>query len=442
MGPIIAQTLPLTRLERNKGQLQGLPKNPRVIRDDKFDKLKQSIQDDPEMLSLRELLVYPLPDSDHFIVIGGNMRLAALKELKETEAPCKILPADTPEDKLKRIAIKDNNGYGEWDYDLLANEWSEELLIACALDIPTVDIMPEEEEATEDDFNEEEDEVQPITQPGDIWQLGRHRLLCGDSTNPADIAQLMAGGGADLFLTDPPYNVDYEGSDGKKIKNDKMGDGAFHQFLTDAFTAANTALKPGCAIYIWHADSEGYNFRSAFKAAGWTLRQCLIWVKNSLVLGRQDYQWKHEPCLYGWKDGAAHYFTNSRTETTTIEDQGLEFEKMKKDELVKLLKEIYSDKVETTIIHENKPARNAEHPTMKPIRLLARLIRNSSRQSQVVLDTFGGSGSTLIACEQMNRTCYTMELDPHYCDVIIARWEKLTGQTATKITNIKQQDHD
>ena len=433
MGPIIAQTLPLTRLERNKGQLQGLPKNPRVIRDDKFDKLKQSIQDDPEMLSLRELLVYPLPDSDHFIVIGGNMRLAALKELKETEAPCKILPADTPEDKLKRIAIKDNNGYGEWDYDLLANEWSEELLVACALDIPTVDIMPEEEEATEDDFNEEEDEVQPITQPGDIWQLGRHRLLCGDSTNPAAIAPRLAGGGADLFLTDPPYNVDYEGSDGKKIKNDKMGDGAFHQFLTDAFTAANTALKPGCAIYIWHADSEGYNFRSAFKAAGWTLRQCLIWVKNSLVLGRQDYQWKHEPCLYGWKDGAAHYFTNSRTETTTIEDQGLEFE---------ILKEIYSDKVETTIIHENKPARNAEHPTMKPIRLLARLIRNSSRQSQVVLDTFGGSGSTLIACEQMNRTCYTMELDPHYCDVIIARWEKLTGQTATKITNIKQQDHD
>ena len=199
MGPIIAQTLPLTRLERNKGQLQGLPKNPRVIRDDKFDKLKQSIQDDPEMLSLRELLVYPLPDSDHFIVIGGNMRLAALKELKETEAPCKILPADTPEDKLKRIAIKDNNGYGEWDYDLLANEWSEELLIACALDIPTVDIMPEEEEATEDDFNEEEDEVQPITQPGDIWQLGRHRLLCGDSTNPADIAQLMAGGGRTYF---------------------------------------------------------------------------------------------------------------------------------------------------------------------------------------------------------------------------------------------------
>lgn len=434
MGPITTATLPLTRLERNKGQLQGLPKNPRIIRDDKFDKLKQSIQDDPEMLNLRELLVFPIPGTDHFIVIGGNMRLAALKELGEKEAPCKILPEDTPEDKLQRIAIKDNNGYGEWDYDLLANEWAEDLLNSCAIDIPTVDLTETEDEPQEDDFNEEEDEVQPITQPGEIWQLGRHRLLCGDSTNPAQIAKLMGGVSADLFLTDPPYNVDYEGSDGQKIQNDKMGDNAFHQFLTDAFTAANTVLRPGCAIYIWHADSEGYNFRSAFKAAGWTLRQCLIWVKNSLVLGRQDYQWKHEPCLYGWKDGAAHYFTNSRTETTTIEDDGLDFEKMKKDELIQLLKDIYSDKVETTTIYENKPARNAEHPTMKPIRLLARLIRNSSRQGQIVLDTFGGSGSTLIACEQMNRTCYTMELDPHYCDVIIARWEKLTGQTAAKVT--------
>lgn len=244
------------------------------------------------------------------------------------------------------------------------------------------------------------------------------------------------GGGnlADLYLTDPPYNVDYEGSDGQKIQNDKMGDAAFCQFLTNAFTAANTVLRNGCAIYIWHADSEGYNFRSAFKAAGWTLRQCLIWVKNSLVLGRQDYQWKHEPCLYGWKDGAAHYFTNSRTETTTIEDEGLDFDKMKKNELVDMLKTIYSDKVETTVIHENKPARNADHPTMKPIKLLARLVRNSCKQGDIVLDTFGGSGSTLITCEQLNRVCYTMELDPHYCDVIIARWEKFTGKKAVLLT--------
>ena len=439
MGPITTQTLPLTRLERNKGQLQGLPKNPRIIRDDKFEKLKQSIQDDPEMLSLRELLVFPIPGTDRFIVIGGNMRLAALKELKETEAPCKILPADTPEEKLQRIAIKDNNGYGEWDYDLLANEWGEDILLACAIDIPTAEVTKEEEEPQEDNFDEDNEKIEPVTKPGDIWQLGRHRLLCGDSTDPEQIAQLMGGVSADLFLTDPPYNVDYEGSDGQKIQNDKMGDNAFHEFLAAAFTAANTVLKPGCAIYIWHADSEGYNFRSAFKKAGWTLRQCIIWVKNSLVLGRQDYQWKHEPCLYGWKDGAAHYFTNSRSETTTIEDEGLEFEKMKKDELVKLLKDIYSDKTETTIIHENKPARNAEHPTMKPIRLLARLIRNSSRQGQTVLDTFGGSGSTLIACEQMNRDCYTMELDPHYCDVIIARWEKLTGETATRIMNTQKE---
>ena len=193
MGPITTQTLPLTRLERNKGQLQGLPKNPRIIRDDKFEKLKQSIQDDPEMLSLRELLVFPIPGTDRFIVIGGNMRLAALKELKETEAPCKILPADTPEEKLQRIAIKDNNGYGEWDYDLLANEWGEDILLACAIDIPTAEVTKEEEEPQEDNFDEDNEKIEPVTKPGDIWQLGRHRLLCGDSTDPAQIAQLMGG---------------------------------------------------------------------------------------------------------------------------------------------------------------------------------------------------------------------------------------------------------
>lgn len=210
---------------------------------------------------------------------------------------------------------------------------------------------------------------------------------------------------ADMLCTDPPYNVDYQGSTSEKLKimNDKMSDSAFLDFLTNAFQSADSALNKGAAIYIWHADSEGLNFRKAFAAAGWKLRQCLIWVKNALVMGRQDYQWKHEPCLYGWKDGAPHYFCDSRCETTTID--------------------------------ENKPTRNGEHPTMKPVNLMARLIRNSTRDGGVVLDTFGGSGTTLIACEQLNRKCLMMELDPHYCDVILARWEKLTGQTAVKLAD-------
>ena len=236
-----------------------------------------------------------------------------------------------------------------------------------------------------------------------------------------------------MLLTDPPYNVDYEGAHGLKIMNDKMSGSKFLNFLTDAMRCADSAMRKGAAIYIWHADSEGLNFRKAFANAGWTLRQCLIWVKNAIVLGRQDYQWKHEPCLYGWKDGGAHYFANLRSEPTAIEDQQQEWAKMKKEELVAILKDIYSDKEVTSIIRENKPLRNAEHPTMKPIKLLARLIRNSSKAGQVILDTFGGSGSTLIACEQLNRKCLMMELDPHYCDVIIARWEKMTGQEAVKI---------
>lgn len=411
-------------------------RNYRLHNDENKRVIKKSLK---ELGAGRSIVI----DKDGEIIAGNGVyeqakKLGIKTKIVETDGSelvvVKRTDLATGDDKRKKLALADNaaSDTSEWADDLLREDWTPEVLADFGVVLPEVEMPTETEEAQEDDFDEEKDKVETVCKNGDIWQLGEHRLMCGDSTKPEDVQRLMQGELADLFLTDPPYNVDYEGSDGQKIKNDKMGDSAFLNFLTDAFTAANNVLRPGCAIYIWHADSEGYNFRSAFKAAGWTLRQCLIWVKNSLVIGRQDYQWKHEPCLYGWKDGAAHYFTNSRSETTTIEDEGLNFEKMEKDQLVQLLKDIYSDKVETTVIHENKPARNAEHPTMKPIRLLARLIRNSSRQGQNVLDTFGGSGSTLIACEQMNRTCYTMELDPHYCDVIIARWEKLTGQKANK----------
>ena len=233
-------------------------------------------------------------------------------------------------------------------------------------------------------------------------------------------------------MTDPPYNVDYTGGtkESLKIQNDKMEDASFRAFLRDAFTAADGVMKPGAAFYIWHADSEGYNFRTACREAGWTVRQCLIWVKNSLVLGRQDYQWKHEPCLYGWKDGSGHYFTDSRRETTVIEDMRPDIRNMKKAELQELLEEIYSDKVATTVIHIDKPARNAEHPTMKPVKLFDYLIRNSTKKKQSVMDLFAGSGTTIIACEQNDRIGYAMEYDPAYVDVIIDRWEKFTGKKA------------
>ena len=238
-----------------------------------------------------------------------------------------------------------------------------------------------------------------------------------------------------MLLTDPPYNVDYEGKtkDKLKIENDKKDDASFFEFLSDAFENAAEALKPGGVWYIFHADSEGENFRHAARENLGKVRQCLVWNKNSIVMGRQDYQWKHEPCLYGWKDGAVHYFIDDRTQATVYEDKGIDFKKLKKDEAIKLLQEIFSDKQSTTVINEDKPQRNEEHPTMKPIKLIARLIRNSTRPGESVLDPFGGSGSTLIACEQLGRVCYTIELDPRYCDVIIDRWEKLTGQKAIKI---------
>lgn len=212
-----------------------------------------------------------------------------------------------------------------------------------------------------------------------------------------------------------------------------MDDSAFFEFLSDAFSCANEALIPGGAFYIFHADSEGENFRRAVRENLGKVRQCLIWNKNTIVMGRQDYQWKHEPCLYGWKEGAAHYFVDDRTQATVYEDAGVNIKKLKKDEAIRLLEEIFSDKQSTTVINEDKPARSAEHPTMKPVKLLGRLIRNSTRQGDTVLDPFSGSGSTLIACEQLNRVCYAMELDPRYCDVIIERWEKLTGQKAVKL---------
>jgi site-specific DNA-methyltransferase (adenine-specific) len=240
-----------------------------------------------------------------------------------------------------------------------------------------------------------------------------------------------------LWLTDPPYNVNYQGTAGT-IQNDNQEDAQFHAFLVAANKAAVQNMKPGAAFYIWHADSEGLNFRSACEETGLHVRECLIWVKNSFVLGHSDYQWRHEPCLYGWKDGAAHYFTDSRSESTVIPDLAeVDPKKMKKDELIALVIKMQDDQRATTVIEMDKPSRNGEHPTMKPVALFDYLIRNSTKKGEIVLDSFGGSGTTIMACEQDGRKARVMEIDPKYADVIIRRWEEFTGKKAVLMNTSK-----
>ena len=365
-------------------------------------------------------------DKDNVIIVGHGRYYAALR-LGLEEVPCV---------KATNLTEKEVDEYRLLDNKLNESEWNQELLEKCLakLDFSDFDIdweLPEliepEEEAQEDGY-EPMPPQEPLAKRGQVWQLGRHRLMCGSSTDTADVEKLMNGQQANLLLTDPPYGVEYEGSTGMTIENDDMRGEEFIRFLTDAFEAADAVMKPGAAFYIWHADGKGYEFNNATHNVGWHVRQVIIWVKNALVLGRQDYQWKHEPCLYGWKEGAGHYFTKCRTLTTTQEDEPIELDNMKKEEMKALLEKILD--LPATAIEENKPKKNDVHPTMKPIRLMGKLIQNSTRPGEIVLDSFGGSGSTLIAAEQLNRTCYMMELDPKYVDVIIDRWETLTGEQA------------
>jgi len=367
-----------------------------------------------------------------------------------SEVDCVVVDLDETKEKALNLAL--NKIQGDWDYEKLKDllqelDTGEFDIELTGFDVDEIEELiaqfaPEESEVEEDDFDPEENIPEiPVTQSGDLWILGRHRLLCGDATRPEDVARLMNGNTADLVVTDPPYNVDYGSKaesinkygyefSNRHIANDYMSEHQFTDFLASAFKNMADNLKSGGAFYIWHASTTLYEFETALRLNNLKSRQQLIWNKNSFVIGRQDYQWKHEPCLYGWKDGAAHYFIDDRTQATVIEDKGLNFNKMKKAELVALLKEIFSDKVSTTVINEDKPMRSAEHPMMKPLKLLARLIKNSSRPGELVLDLFGGSGSTMMTCEQLNRTCYMMEIDPVYCDVIIKRWENFTGQKA------------
>ena len=406
------------------------PNNPRLIKDDKFKKLVQSIKDFPEMLNIRPIVV-----NQDMIILGGNMRYKACKEAGLKEIP--VIVTDLTEEQQKEFLIKDNTSGGEWDWDILANEWDSEQLQAWGLDLPIFEnenII--EAEAEEDDF-EIPNEIQTDIVLGDLFEIGDHRLLCGSSTEMDTWEKVMNGSLADMVMTDPPYNVDYQGGSGLKIMNDKMDNNLFYQFLYDFYTSLSSYTKNGGAWYVWHTDNERINFTKAFEDAGMYFTQCLIWVKNSLVLGRLDYHKKHETCLYGWKKGAAHYFTNERTHTTVIEDK-IDIKKLTKEQMKNMLTEIMSDKNKTTIINCDKPFRNAEHPTMKPILLLAPLIKNSSKENELVADGFLGSGSTMVAAHQLKRKCYGMELDPKYCQVIIDRMKKLDPTLEIKRNGIRQ----
>lgn len=341
-------------------------------------------------------------DRDGIIVIGHCRTLAA-KKLGMESVPCVCVDDLTPE-QVNALRLVDNkSNESPWDFDLLADELE-------GLDLTGFDFdwgLPEEEtEEVEEDEVPEVDETQPpVTKLGDVWKLGRHRLMCGDSASTECVQKLMGGLQADLLLTGPPYGVDYTGKtkDALKIENDARSDDDFITFLRSAFEAADSVMKAGAVFYIWHADSKAYVFRMACQMTGWEVRQVLIWVKNAMVMGRQDYQWKHEPCLYGWKSGAGHLWA--------------------------------SDRKQTTVLEFDRPTKNKEHPTMKPVALFDYQIKNNTKGGDIVLDLFAGSGTTVIACEQNGRTAYMMEYDPRYCDVIVKRWENLTGEKAVLVND-------
>ena len=355
----------------------------------------------------------PILISDDYSIIAGHGRLAAARKLGLAEVPV-IKLSHLSDTQRKAYVLADNRLAlnAGWDNDLLKLELIE--LKAEDIDLEMLGFSAEEldgllnalepTEGLTDEDAVPEPPPEPITKPGDIWILGKHRLMCGDSTSIDHLEKLCDGRQVDMWLTDPPYNVAYEGGTKEKltIKNDSMDDDQFRQFLRDAYIAADAVMKSGAVFYIWFADVESYNFIGAVNDVGWKMSQILIWKKSSLILGRKDYHFKHEPCIYGWKEGAAHLWA--------------------------------ADRKQTTILEFDKPSRNGEHPTMKPVALFEYQMLNNTKGGDIVLDSFGGSGTTLVAAEKNGRVAYLMELDPKYCDVIVKRWEEFTGKKAELVS--------
>lgn len=391
--------------ERPLSQLRPSDYNPRVTlrpEDEEYQRIKRSIE--------TYGYVDPIIINSDGTIIGGHQRYNVLLDLGYDTTQVVLVDLDKDSEKALNIAL--NKICGEWDDEKLCSLLLDLDLNGCDFsltgftpsELEDLQVKLDVGEAVEDEsFDADQalkDAENPITKRGDLWILGNHRLLCGDARDENDLAKLMNGQKADLYLTDPPYNVNYTGKTkgAMKIENDQMSEDAFRKFLLDAFMAAKEVLKPGAAFYIWHADSKGYEVRSALQDAGLQVRQCLIWVKDTFVLGRQDYQWQHEPCLYGWNEGAGHVW--------------------------------YSDRKQTTILTFERPKKNEEHPTMKPVPLFGYQIQNSTKPGDIVLDTFSGSGTAIIAAEQLGRSAYAMELSERYCDVMVKRWEEQTGEKA------------
>ena len=410
------QVLPLKYLHENKGQIEGVPANPRILKDDKYKALLESLSKD-DLTGVLPLKIYK--HGDEFVVLGGNMRLKALRELKGKEyaVSCVEIPEDTPVEVLRKIVVLDNSTFGEWDFDMLANEWDSDELKAWSVDVPEMETQDEEPTAQEDDFDEEKDKVETVCKKGDIWQLGNHRLMCGDSTLPEDVARLMDGEKAQMTFSDAPYNVDFKGSmsnttkNGVLIKhkgantrhdaihNDKMDKQEFHDFMMRILSNIKENV-----IGAWYLSFSAGNLEellNPLRESGMDWKSIIIWMKNQATLSMKDYKSRYEPIAYG-------RFNEDYFGKRGFEEDIWEYQRTLKNDL---------------------------HPTMKPVPLISKMVTVSSKEGNIVLDLFGGSGSTLIACEQLGRKARVMELDEHYCDVIIARWEKLTGNKATLINN-------
>lgn len=393
------------------GDLKPADYNPRKDLqpgDPEYDKLKRSLTE----FGYVEPVIYNATTGR---VVGGHQRLKVLADLGHTEVDCVVVELDETREIALNVAL--NKISGEWDEDKLAlliadldaSDFDVELTGFDDAEIQAMIGSLDDGDIEDDDFDLTAAlEAASFVERGDVWTVGRHRLVCGDATNEGDVATLMDGKSANLVLTDPPYNVAFESAGGLKIKNDAMNNDAFFEFLLAAFTNMAAVLEKGGSAYVFHADTEGLNFRRAFVEAGFKLSGCCIWVKDSLVLGRSPYQWQHEPVLFGWKAGGKHKW--------------------------------YADRKQTTIWNFAKPRRNADHPTSKPLDLLAYPIRNSTQANAIVLDMFAGSGSTLMAAEATDRTCYAMELDEKYASVVLRRYAEATGDAAgiTCLRNGKQ----
>ena len=396
--------------------------------DAEYEKLKRSIEE----FGYVEPIIWNKRTGN---VVGGHQRLKVMKDLGHKEVDCVIVDLDDKKEKALNIAL--NKISGEWDNTLLANLLQDLDKSGYDVTLTGFDLAEAQElfgsgsmeNVHEDNFDADaaiESVGEPKTKFGDLYILGQHRLLCGDCTQKEDVAKVLGGKQADIMVTDPPYNIDYGSTisgAGRDIANDNMSDNEFYQFLLSFYKATEANLKKGAPVYVFHSTKETINFTKALQDAGFKYAQTLVWYKNHFTLGRQDYQWIHEPILYGWKEGAGHYFINDRTLATVFEDIKENLKKMNKAELVEFVEKMLE--TPTTVIKDNKPTRSADHPTMKPITLCAKLIYNSSHEGDTVLEPFGGSGSTLIASEQLNRKCCAIELEPKYCDVIVRRYKEL-----------------